>query len=164
LSLNLKGCMKMKIWFSSGVVLGMLALIVMSGAKTLAVDDQEVVAALDTQYQEAVKKNDAATMGRILTDDFMLVTASGKTYSKADLLREARGRNTIYEHQEDTERTVRVWGHTAVVTAKLWEKGTGNGKPFDHTLWFSDTYVRTPTGWQYAFGQSAYCPCQRPTK
>jgi hypothetical protein len=67
LSLNLKGCMKMKIWFSSGVVLGMLALIVMSGAKTSAGDDQEVVAALDTQYQEAIKKNDAATMGRILT-------------------------------------------------------------------------------------------------
>lgn len=156
--------MKMKILFLSGVAFCILAVIVLSRAKTSAADDQEVVAALDTQYQEAVKKNDAATMDRILTDDFILVTASGKTYNKADLPREARGRNTVYEHQEVTERTVRVWGHTAVVTAKLWEKGTENGKSFDHTLWFSDTYVQTPTGWRYAFGQSAYCPCQRPPK
>jgi ketosteroid isomerase-like protein len=156
--------MKMKILFSTGAAFCMLTVILISGAKTSAADDQEVVAALDTQYQEAVKKKDVATMERILTDDFILVTASGKTYSKADLLREARDGKTIYEHQEDTERTVRVWGHTAVVTAKLWEKGTESGKPFDHTLWFSDTYVQTAAGWRYAFGQSAYCPCQRPPK
>jgi ketosteroid isomerase-like protein len=154
----------MKILFSTGVAFCMLTVILISGAETSAGENEDVVAALDTQYQEAVKKNDVATMDRILTDDFILVTASGKTYGKADLLREARGGSTIYEHQEDTERTVRVWGHTAVVTAKLWEKGTENGKSFDHTLWFSDTYVRTPTGWRYAFGQSAYCPCEKSPK
>lgn len=125
-------------------------------------DDRKAVASLDTEYQAAVKKNDAATMDRILADDFVLVTASGKTYTKADLLNDARGRRTAYENQEDTMRTVRVWGDTAVVTAKLWEKGTDDGKPFDHLLWFSDTYVRTPNGWRYVFAQSAYCPCQKP--
>jgi hypothetical protein len=30
-----------------------------------------------------------------------------------------------------------------------------DGKPFDKTLWFSDTYVRTPTGWRYVFGQAS---------
>jgi ketosteroid isomerase-like protein len=123
-----------------------------------AADDQKAVAALDTEYQAAVKKNDAATMDRILADDFVLVTGSGKTYTKADLLEEARSGRVIYEHQEDTARTVRVWGDTAVVTAKLWEKGTDNGKPIDYTVWFSDTYVRTPTGWRYVFGQSSLPP------
>jgi hypothetical protein len=97
-------------------------------------------------------------MDRLLADDFILVTGSGKTYNKADLLNEARGGLVVYEHQEDTEQTVRVWGDTAVVTAKLWEKGTDNGKPFDYTLWFSDTYVRTSTGWRYVFGQSSWPP------
>jgi ketosteroid isomerase-like protein len=151
----------MKIFLISGCLLGMLASVVINGATASPVDDQKAVAALDTEYQEAVKKNDAATMGRILADDFILVTASGKSYSKADLLKEARAGSTIYEHQEDTAQTVRVWRDTAVLTAKLWEKGTEDGKPFDHTLWFSDTYVRTTTGWRYAFGQSAYCACQR---
>jgi ketosteroid isomerase-like protein len=117
--------------------------------------DQRTVAALDTQYQAAVKANDAATMDRILADDFVLSTGSGKKYSKKDLLDEARSRRVQYEHQEDTEQTVHVWGDTAVLTAKLWEKGTDNGKPFDYVVWFSDTYVRTPKGWIYVFGQSS---------
>ncbi len=124
-------------------------------AKASAAADRDALAALDTQYQTAVKKNDAATMDRILADDFTLVTGSGKTYSKADLLEEARSGAFVYEHQEDTAQTVRLWGDTAVVTAKLWEKGTKDGKPFDYTVWFSDTYVRTTTGWRYVFGQSS---------
>lgn len=118
-------------------------------------DDQKTIAALDTQYQAAVKTNDAATMDRLLADDFILVTGTGKTYTKADLLKEARSGRIQYEHQEDTAQTVRVWGNTAVITAKLWEKGTDSGKPFDSTLWFSDTYVRTPKGWRYVFGQAS---------
>lgn len=117
--------------------------------------DEAMVVALDTQYQAAVKGNDAAAMDRILADDFALMTGSGKTYTKADLLAEARSGRVLYERQDDTDQTVRVWGDTAVITAKLSEKGTDNGRPFEKTVWFSDTYVRTPTGWKYVFGQSS---------
>jgi ketosteroid isomerase-like protein len=120
-----------------------------------SVDDEKAVAALDTEYQAAVKKNDVATMDRILADDFVLVTGLGKTYTKADLLNEARSKSTIYEHQEDSAQKVRVWGDTAVVTALLWAKGTKDGKAFDYKLWFSDTYARTPAGWRYVFGQAS---------
>lgn len=118
--------------------------------------EQQTVAALDAEYQQAVKENDAATMDRLLADDFVLVTSSGKTYSKFELLEEAKSGRITYEHQEDTDKTVRLCGDTAVVTAKLWEKGTENGRPFDKKLWFSDVYRRTPKGWRYVFAQSAY--------
>jgi len=120
-----------------------------------SVDDENAVAALDTEYQAAVKNNDVAIMDRILADDFALVTGLGKTYTKTDLLNEARSKRTVYEHQEDSAQKVRVWGDTAVVTALLWAKGTEEGKPFDYKLWFSDTYVRTPAGWRYVFGQAS---------
>ena len=126
-------------------------------------DDQKTIAALDTQYQAAVKANDAATMDRILADDFVLSTGSGKKYTKQDLLSEARSGAIQYQHQEDTEQTVRIWSDTAVVTAKLWEKGTDHGKPFDYTVWFSDTYVRTSRGWTYVFGQSSL-PLPKPSQ
>ena len=95
------------------------------------------------------------TMDRILADDFALVTGSGKTYTRADLLAEARSGRVHYERQDDTDQTVRVWGDTAVITAKLLEEGTDDGKPFEKTAWFSDTYVRTPAGWRYVFGQAS---------
>src|SRR5438046_7589717 len=90
--------------------------------------DKPRMAALDTQYQAAVAKNDAAAMDRILADDFVLVTGKGKVFTKADLLNEASGGKTVYEKQEDGSRKVRVWGDTAVVTALLREKGTEDGK------------------------------------
>jgi ketosteroid isomerase-like protein len=117
--------------------------------------DASTVAHLDEQFQAAVKTNDADAMDKILADDFILVTGSGKIFNKQQSLDEARSRSTIYEHQEDTDRIVRVWGDTAVVTAKLWIKGVRDGKPIDYTLWFSDTYVRTPAGWKYVLGQAS---------
>ena len=120
-----------------------------------ATDDKATVAALDTEYQAAVKHNDAATMDRILADDFVLVTGKGKIYSKADLLKAARDKIETYEHQEDTEQTVRVWGDTAVVTALLWIKGANKDGPYEYKLWFSDTYARTKSGWHYVFGQAS---------
>ena len=118
-------------------------------------EDKAAVATLDTQYQAAVKSNDAATMDRILADDFVLVTGRGETVSKTDLLKAAKDKQDIYEHQEDTEQTVRVWGDTAVVTALLWIKGANKDGPYDYKLWFSDTYARTKTGWRYVFGQAS---------
>ena len=50
---------------------------------------------------------------------------------------------------------MRLFGDTAVVTAKLWVKGVRAGAAFDRKLWFSDTYVRTPQGWKYVFGQAS---------
>jgi ketosteroid isomerase-like protein len=115
------------------------------------------VAALDTAYQAAVEQNDAATMERILADDFVLVLGTGTVHDKAELLAEARSKAITWDVQKEVDGTqkVRVWGDTAVVTAKLRVKGTREAKAFDRTLWFSDTYVRTASGWRYVFGQAS---------
>jgi ketosteroid isomerase-like protein len=120
-------------------------------------EDVKTVSALDTKYQAAVKSNDAATMDQILADNFVLVTGRGKVSSKADLIESARKKEVTYERQDEEPGTqkVRVWGDTAVVTALLWIKGVQGGKSIDYKLWFSDTYVRTPTGWRYVFGQAS---------
>ena len=86
---------------------------------------------------------------------FPLKTVEPKIYNKANLLEAARNKDIVYEQQEDTQQTVRVWGDIAVITALLWQKGTYKGVPFDDQLWFSDTYVRTPEGWRYVFGQAS---------
>ena len=137
--------------------LAAIAVTLMGAANSRAAssDDKKAVAQLDIEYQAAVKNNDAETMDRILSDDFILVTGLGKTYTKADVIAEARSKKTSYERQEDSFRTVRVWGDAAVVTALLWVKGSEDGKPFDYKLWFSDVYLRTPSGWRYVFAQAS---------
>ncbi|MEP7072409.1 MAG: nuclear transport factor 2 family protein [Verrucomicrobiota bacterium] len=63
-------------------------------------EDEKAVAALDTEYQAAVKDNNAEKMSRILAEDFVLVTGLGKIFTKADLLEEARSRRLTCERQE----------------------------------------------------------------
>jgi ketosteroid isomerase-like protein len=120
-------------------------------------DPRQLVAKLDIDYQAAVKINDAKTMERILHKDMILVLGNGTTSTRDELVKEARDKSIIYEQQDEDPgtQTVRVWGDTAVVTARLWVKGVSDGRAFNRRLWFSDTYVRTREGWRYAFGQAS---------
>lgn len=119
----------------------------------------QTVADLDTRYQAAVKINDAETMASILHEEMILVRGNGDVVTRAQILAGARNEDSTFEVQDEEpgSQQVRVWGNdTAVVTAKLRIKGTRRtGEAFDRTVWFSDTYVRTPSGWRYAFAQVA---------
>ena len=121
--------------------------------------DRRTVAALDIAYQAAVERNDADGMDAILHDDMILIVGVGTVVTRDDLIRSARDKAVTWERQVEDEgtQTVRLYGKdTAVVTARLWLKGTRkNGQSFDRRLWFSDTYVRTPQGWKYAFAQAS---------
>ena len=63
----------------AGLTVGIISATAKRGSNSSIDDDKKTVAALDAEYQAAVKINDASTMNRILADDFILVTGSGKS-------------------------------------------------------------------------------------
>jgi len=132
---------------------------IMAGVAALAAPyaDRDAVARIDRAYQEAVKRNDAATMDKILHPDFVLVLGDGRRFDRNRLLRDARAQRFTYELQDEEpgSQKVLVSGDTAIVTAKLLLKATSGGQTINRTLWFSDTYVRTKRGWRYLFGQAS---------
>lgn len=134
-----------------------MSILLIMAAAAAQPSDHDVVAELDRSYQAAVKRNDAAAMDRIFHPDFQLVIGTGRRSNREELLREARSGAVAYELQDEEpgSQTVLVSGNTAIVTAKLRIKASVKGKPLDETLWFSDTYVRTPRGWRYFFGQAS---------
>lgn len=134
-----------------------MSLGISAAARASPEEDRQAVAALDTEFQAAVKHHDVAAIDRILHDEMILILGDGRVVTREDHLQSAREKSIQYEVQDEDPGTqvVRVWGDTAVVTARLWIKGTKDGAAFDRRLWFSDTYVRTPQGWKYAFGQAS---------
>jgi uncharacterized protein (TIGR02246 family) len=121
-------------------------------------EDIRTVAALDTAYQAAVERNDAEAMAAILHEDMILVLGNGAVHTRDEVLDWARTKLFEYEHQVEDPgtQTVRLYGDdTAVVTARLHLKAKRQGEPVEFRLWFSDTYVRTPQGWRYVFGQAS---------
>lgn len=122
--------------------------------------DSSTIAELDTQYQAAVERGDWQAMDRILHPDFVLVLGDGTVYTRNQLIDSARDGNVRFDEQVEVPGTqvVRMFGaDTATVTALLIVKGRrpSNQTSFDYKLWFTDTYVRTPQGWRYAFGQAS---------
>ena len=122
--------------------------------------DSAAVASLDTAYQLAVERSDWQAMDKILHPDFVLVLGNGTTYTRAQLLESTKNRNVVFDVQVEVPGTqkVRLFGkQTATVTALLHLKGkrSKTNDAFDFKLWFTDTYVRTPEGWRYAFGQAS---------
>ena len=144
----------MKAWY----VVPLAFVLIATAVRSSPSDDRRAVAALDTAYQAAVEKNDAAAMAAIQHENMILVYGDGTTRTGEELLRDAREKRIVYERQVEDPgtQTVRMYGeHTAVVTARLWIKGVQNGKPLHFRVWFSDTYIRTPAGWRYVFGQAS---------
>jgi ketosteroid isomerase-like protein len=142
--------------FAGGMAVSIAAGTCMADER-MAQADRNAVALLDLQYQWAVERNDAAAIALIHHDNMILVLSNGTVITGKQIEQLARDKARTFERQVvvDDSRVVRVWGDTAVVTAKLWLKGTrSNGDVFDHKLWYSDTYVRTPSGWRYFFGQA----------
>ncbi len=139
----------------AGLMVSGLALAPVVAARASDADDRQALAALDTKYQKAVEQNDANTMAEILADDFVLVEGDGKRSTKADLVNDAKSGTTHYVHQDDSERTIAVFGDTGVVTAKLRATGIEDGVRVDYRQWFTDVYVRTPKGWRYYYAQAS---------
>ncbi len=150
---------------SASRVLLVLSTLYLSTVAATPDSDRNEVAKLDTEFQAAVKRNDAVTMARILDENMVLILGDGRVNTRDEQLQEARDKRITYEIQDEDPgtQTVRVHGDTAIVTARLRIRGTSEGATFDRRLWFSDTYVRTPFGWRYFFGQaSLHLPDNQP--
>jgi hypothetical protein len=117
-------------FFAGFVALAATAAAMFGGGRAAAsrAGDENTAASLDAQRQEAVKKNDAATTGRILADDCVLVTGNGRKQTKADLLKGSSSGEITYEHREDTDRTVRVWNDTQWLRRSCGQKARRKGR------------------------------------
>jgi ketosteroid isomerase-like protein len=89
----------------------------------------------------------------------------GAVNTRDEQLEEAPKKVIAYQIQDEDPgtQTVRVHGDTAVVTARLRIRGTMSGKESDRRLWFTDVYVRTPSGWRYFLGQASLALPGAPT-
>jgi uncharacterized protein (TIGR02246 family) len=104
--------------------------------------------ALDRAMQRAVVDRDAKAFATFFTEDYVLVSTSGKLYKKADVVAEITSPDVHYDVNESSDVQVRVQGDTGLVIAALHQKGIDHGKPFDFHLRYTDTWVRQNGTWK----------------
>ena len=97
-----------------------LGLFFVLGAAAIAApaDGPREVEALERELVAAIGSGDLATYDRIVADDYVAFEASGKTTPKKDIMESYRSGARHYTNLEIFDVEGRVFGDTAVVTAK----------------------------------------------
>ena len=120
--------------------------------------------ALAASWAEAIVANDAARIASFVTDDWVLVSESGVSSGHDFLALVAAGELTHSAMTTVGDTRVRVWGDTAILTARILNTAHFRGERFDADEWTTDVFVRRDGRWRCALSHySARTPGSSPT-
>jgi len=109
--------------------------------------------AMETLWNRAELNNDGAAVELLLADDFVMTTAEGTLYSKAQIVASVKDTSYRPEILQSTDMVVHSYGSTAIVTGAYYEKGMDKGKPWERRGRFTDTWILIKGRWQCAASQ-----------
>jgi ketosteroid isomerase-like protein len=111
---------------------------------------------LNAQLQLATKNYDTDTLAKMITDDYELVSSSGRVYDRAAFLADAADRSAAYEINEPEDVQVRHYNDdTAIVTAVLHVRFRNGDKIVDTRIRYGDVWVKINGQWRYAYGEAS---------
>jgi ketosteroid isomerase-like protein len=114
-------------------------------------DQQEVIRQIvdmERQAKEASLRRDAEFSLRTLADDYVAITPLGQVTTKQESVSVRRSGQLRYEAMNVTDMVVRVYGDTAVVTARAEVKGHQLGEDFSGPYRYTRVWVRRNGHWQ----------------
>src|SRR5437868_5034457 len=111
--------------------------------------------AADRAMQRAVAERDLAAFAGFLADEYVLVDSRGTVHGKAEVLRQAADPGILVAVNEPHDHQVRLYGEVAVVIARLDQRGTDHGRPYDIPVRFTDVWVRREGRWVCTSGHAS---------
>jgi hypothetical protein len=103
---------------------------------------------LERQAKDAAIHRDAAFSERTLAEDYVAISPLGQVIGKTETVAARKTAQLRYDSIEVTEMVVRLYGNTAVVTARADVKGKELGEEFSGPYRFTRVWVRRNGHWQ----------------
>ena len=101
---------------------------------------------MEETWREALLKSDIAVMETLLADDYIAITASGTLETKEQTLADLRGGRMHITSLELSDRKVRFYGTTALVTSRADVAGTTQEGDISGSHRYTRVYVRDKRG------------------
>jgi ketosteroid isomerase-like protein len=110
--------------------------------------DESKLIALENAWNLAQLQHDSKALDQLVGDRFVYTDYDGTVMNKAQFLADIR--NPSYKASLMTNENMRVflYADAAVVIGTYHAKGTADGKAFDHTGRFTDTWILHQNQWQ----------------
>ncbi len=104
---------------------------------------------LEETWANAILHRNVQQMDALLADDYMAITPSGMLVSKDQTLANMRNGTMRFSTIATSDRKVRFYGGTAVVTSRAYVIGTMPEGPLQGSYRYTRVYVRDDQGkWQ----------------
>jgi ketosteroid isomerase-like protein len=108
--------------------------------------EREQVEALEMQWRHAQLAEDVSTMDKLLSDDYLGITASGEVVTKNQQLDHMRTRRLVIDKLDISDLKIKLIGPIAIVTSLAQIDGTSDGAPLTGSFRYTRVYQRLPSG------------------
>jgi ketosteroid isomerase-like protein len=105
---------------------------------------------MEEKWEASIPSHDFATVQGFVASDFVGISSQSKFVDKSGVLAEYKKDKDTYKSAKNEKLNVKSFGpNVTVVTGRAREKGTGkDGKAFDRTFLFTDTWMLRNGQWQ----------------
>ena len=110
-------------------------------------DVPAVISQLERDWIAAIEKKDAATLDRLLAEDFVGTSPTAHTYTKSNAIDDLKNAKYVVEHMKLDAVSVNVYGTTAVSFTSQEEKSSYGGVDTSGHYHFTDVWVKSDGKW-----------------
>ncbi len=122
-----------------------------SKSAVVDVGDQDTIreiVEIEHQAREATLRRDPDFPQRMLADDYVAISPLGQVTTKKEAISVRRSGQLRYDNIDVSDMVVRLYGDTAVVTARADVKGHQLGEDFSGPYRYTRVWVRRSGRWQ----------------
>jgi ketosteroid isomerase-like protein len=112
---------------------------------------------LEDQWRSAILNSDTKSMDSLLADDYMAITPAGTLRSRDETLKNMSSGNEHFTSLTITDRKVRFYGTTAVVTSLATIQASTSGGQVVGDYRYTHVYVRNAQGqWKIVSSEASH--------
>jgi ketosteroid isomerase-like protein len=119
----------------------------------LAAGDEEIRAA-ESAWTAAIKAKDARALETLLADTLIYAHSTGIVDSKKDYITKVTSGRQLYQGADHESMTVKTYGDTVIVHARMHMWGTNQAGKFDDVVMAMHTWIKRAGKWQLVAHQT----------
>ena len=101
---------------------------------------------LEQEWRNAIMTRNAFALNELLSDDYIAITANGTLQSKDQTLYSLRAGTVHFNSIEISDRKVRFYGQTALVTSRAELNGSNADGDFSGSYRYTRVYIKDDQG------------------
>jgi len=108
--------------------------------------EKEQIEQLEGQWKQAMLDDDVTAMDKLLSDDYLGVTAGGDLVTKTQQIDRMRNRKVTVTKLDTSEIKFKLIGQIAIVTSLAQIEAESDGKTINGQYRYTRVYQRLPNG------------------